>query len=497
VRTIIGATTAMTVLVLSGLAHGAHWPQFRGPNYDGTSAQKGQKEVSMRDVRSIRWLAVMMLLAASPMAAAGESLKTVRDFGAAGDGQADDTGAVEKAVASGIGEIRFPPGAYRLTRTIVIELDRVGPSALVGHGPARIVMAGPGPAIRLVGTHEGSAAPSTVKPNVWQRQRAPMIEGLEIVGEHEEACGIEATGTMKLTVTRVVIRNVVHAIHLTKRNRNLIISNCHLYENRGAGVFYDDVNLHQSNITGCHISYNQAGGIVCRGGAVRNLHVTGCDIEGNMAAKGPPTANVLIDCTGGESGTAEIAVTGCTIQHSRAPDCANIRYIGADAKDRRWGHFTITGNVLSQVEWNIDLQKARGVTIVGNTVWNAAAGDLRAEQCSNIVVGTNSFDRNPNYGRRAKGGVVLRECEDCSLTGLHLNGVTGAAAGLILEKCRRVHVSQCTILDCDNAGVLLDQVRDSRLAGCLIRNDLPEAQGWTPLKIVGGQNNAIDGVAPR
>jgi hypothetical protein len=305
---------------------------------------------------------------------------------------------------------------------------------------------------------------------------------------------------MQLTVTRTLIRKVLHAIHLVRRNRNVIVSACHLYENRGAGIFYDGVNLHQSNIAACHISYNGAGGIVCRGGDVRNIQVAGCDIEANMDPKGPPAANVLIDYTGGGAGIAEIAVTGCTIQHSNLPGAANIRYVGADSRDRRWGHFTITGNVLSDVEWNIDLKKARGVTIVGNTFWMGFAGDLRAEDCSNLVIGTNAFDRNPGYAYghslEAKGGVTLSNCQDCSLTGLHLNGVHGAEAGLILRNCRRFLVANCTVLDCHSAGILLDRVSDTRLTGCLIRNDSPGGKAWTPLEVLGGRNNILE-TAPR
>jgi len=457
----------------------------------------------MRYARPIFHLLAFALLMAAPQRSRAEAVsppgigpnKTVLDFGAVGDGQADDTAAIEKAVAARIGDVWLPRGTYRTTRPIAIDLAQVGPTSLVGSGAATIVVCGPGPAIKLVGAHKGTADPGSVQPAVWQ-QRAPMVDGLEIVGQHEQAGGIEASGTMQLTITRTVIRKVLHAIHLTGRNRNVIIANCHLYENRGVGVFYDNVNLHQSNITGCHVSYNGAGGIVCRDGNVRNIHVAGCDIEANMDPKGPPAANILIDCSGNGAGTAEVSVTGCTIQHSDVPGSANIRYLGADAKDRRWGHFTITGNVLSDVEWNIDLQKARGVTIVGNTFWMGFAGDLRAEDSSNVVVGVNTFDRNPayRYGRslQAKGGVVFRNCQDCSLTGLHLNGVQDTAAGLILEQCRRFHVAQCTILDCRNAGVLLDRVADSRLAGCLIRNDVAGDQPWSAINIVGGKDNVIE-----
>ena len=106
----------------------------------------------------------------------------------------------------------------------------------LGDGTARIVMAGPGPAIKLLGTHAGSADPKDVKAEVWQRQRMPMVDGLEIVGAHPEATGIEADGTMQLTVTRVSIRECLHGIHLVRLNRNVIVANCHVYHNRGVGT---------------------------------------------------------------------------------------------------------------------------------------------------------------------------------------------------------------------------------------------------------------------
>jgi hypothetical protein len=168
----------------------------------------------------------------------------------------------------------------------------------------------------------------------------PVLSGLEIIGDHPEAGGIEATGTMHVDSSRSeLIRETFHAIRLHIRNRNVLIANCHIYKNRGVGVYLDNCNLHQINITGCHISYNEGGGIVSRAGDVRNIQVTGCDIESNMpldrtvAEASPPTANILIDATDGSGGTAEVAITGCTIQHThQANDSANIRFIGTDAK---------------------------------------------------------------------------------------------------------------------------------------------------------------------
>lgn len=424
----------------------------------------------------------------------------VRSFGALGDGQADDTAAIQKAVDSGTGDIRLPKGFYRITRPIVIDLDKLGFTAIHGNGVATIIMDGPGPALRFVGTHFKSADPPGFEAKVWQRQRMPLVDGLGILGRHPESVGIEAVGTMQLTITRVHIRQALHGIHLRENNRNVIISDCHIYENRGIGIYYDDVNLHQSNITACHISYNDRGGIVSRAGNVRNIHITGCDIESNMSPDTPATANVLIDCTNSPYGTGEVAITGCTIQHNHnSPDSANIRILGRSNKANpstivREGNVTITGNVLSDVMVNIHLRDCRSAAITGNTLWKGYQHNLLIEGCSNIVIGPNCFDRNPRYGPFtgpiAHNSLIVRNSEDCTLTGLHISNVLNAPAALLIENCRRMNITNCTILDCDNVGLLLKNLSHSRVSDCLIRDDRPDAKS-VPLKIIGGKGNMI------
>jgi hypothetical protein len=423
----------------------------------------------------------------------------IRSIDTAVDSVNDDTVALQKIVDSGAGVIRLR-GIYRITKPIVINLDEVGYTSFIGDGVSQIVMAGPGPALKFVGTHFKSADPEGFAENVWQRQRMPLVDAIAIEGDHPEAVGIEAVGTMELTVTRVHIRGVLHGIHLVGNNRNLIISDCHLYENRGIGIFYDNVNLHQSNITGCHISYNCRGGIVSRGGNVRNIHITGCDIESNMSPETPPTANVLIDSGDSIYGTGEVAITGCTIQHnSPSPDSANIRIIGRSKPDRngkpvREGNVTITGNVLSDVKVNVHLKDCRGVILAGNTFWMGYTHNLLIEDCSNIIVGANNFDRNPryDYGKSldAKNSLIVRNSADCTLSGLHITNVWRAPAGLTIENCRRMNVTNCTILDCDNVGLLLKDLFDSRISGCLISDNRPGTESVS-LKVAGGKGNMI------
>lgn len=425
---------------------------------------------------------------------------TVHDFGTLGDGAADDTAAIQKAIDAKAGSIRFPAGTYRITRPLVVDLDKVGFTSLVADGTARLVMAGPGPAIRFVGTHGGTAAPDSVKPEVWERQRMPSVEGLAIVGDHAEADGIEAAGTMQLTLRGLHVRGCRHGVHLVQRNRNVLIDACHIYENRGCGIYLDDVNLHQTNLSACHISYCGGGGVVVRGGEVRNVHVAGCDIEANMAKDGTPTANILLDCTGGS--IAEVAITGCTIQHTKdAPESANIRILGRGFMTRRGeqlsfncGHVTIGDNVLSDVQTNIHLVGARGVTIVGNTLWQGYAHNLLVEDSLQVVVGANVLERNPLYGYtdEAKNGVIFRGCQDCTISGLHLHHAIQGEAGLVLDKCERMHVTGCTILDCENLALLVRDTSNSRIADNFLRNELANQPAAPLLKIIGGGGNVVD-----
>ncbi|MBL8851087.1 MAG: right-handed parallel beta-helix repeat-containing protein, partial [Planctomycetaceae bacterium] len=260
----------------------------------------------------------------------------------------------------------------------------------------------------------------------------------------------------------------------------------------------DQVDLHQSNISGCHISYNAGGGIVVRGGGVRNLHIGTCDIESNMRPDAPPAANVLIDCTGGS--TAEVCITGCTLQHNPSPGAANVRFIGVDqtsasVEQPHWGHLTIADNVLTDVEVNVDLHHVRGATITGNSFGGGYAHDLVVEDCGNIAIGSNTFDRNPPYYRgkadAANGGLVFRRSRDITLSGLHIDGVRRQPAAVVLQDCSTFNVSGCTILDSDGPGLLLDRTDGSLVSGCLIADRRPDRSPAPSILIEAGRENLI------
>ena len=262
-----------------------------------------------------------------------------------GDGVADDTEALQHTLDAGDGVLRLNKGTYRITKPLVLDLTKTGFGAVRGEsGTSRIVMAGAGPAIRVIGDHQGTASPSSVQPHTWDKERFPTITGIEIVGEHPDAVGIELRKTMKCVISQVLVRRCRIAVHLVERNRDFLLTDSHLYDNHEIGLFFDRCNLHQIIVHGCHISWNKVAGIKSLGGDVHNLQIVGNDIEYNNATAGgsskPPAdarpgthpggSEIWFDATDGV--ISEVTISGNTIQATVQTGGANIRIVGADVE---------------------------------------------------------------------------------------------------------------------------------------------------------------------
>ena len=407
----------------------------------------------------------------------------VKQNGAVGDGRVDDTVAIQRLVKLG-GTVTFPDGTYRITKTIVVKLDETGYTGLSANGAAKLIMAGPGPAVKFIGTNDAKENLVRSRAQVWNRESLPMVNGLRIEGAHDEADGIQAEGTVQFTVTNTQIRGVRNGIQLTKSNRNVVISNCHIYANRGIGIFYDDVYVHQSNITGCHISYNLGGGIVSRGGDVRNIQIGSCDLESNLDPDGPTTANVLLDSRGTNKGVAEIEIVGCTIQHThKGRTGANVLMIGSGEEDNendiRKGNVTIANNVLSDTQVNVHLQNVRGAVVSGNTMWRGYTHNIVIDGSQDIVVASNTLGRSPRYSTRGRpietNAVLIRNSKDVIFNANVLSQTRGAPAGLSVIASKRVNITNSTLVDCDGPEILLEDVSLVRISDCILNDDRKDA----------------------
>lgn len=425
-------------------------------------------------------------------------MSNVRDFGAVGDGAADDTAAIQHALGDGDGRLEFPPGTYRLTKTIEILLDQRGPSGITGSdGTARVVMDGPGPAFRLVGTHAGTGDPNSVTDAVRIKQRLPSVSDIEITGSHPAADGLELIGTMQPMIRGVLIQRVRHGIRLHQRNRNVIIADSQIYFNTGVGVFLDAVNLHQININSNHISYNRLGGIRIANSEIRNLQITGNDIEYNNhrahQTDPEPTAEIDIDTTAEGASVAEVMINGNTIQATESPDGANIRIIGDPLQKHRPGLWTITGNVIGSQEVNVKLVGCHSLSITGNCIYSGAQRNLIAEQCTQLNLSGNDFRRHsPAFNC----GLRFVDCVDSLIQGCSVKDETesGQPNGALVEfsGCIRMTITGCQFLDGVPYCVDLQDCRQMTFAHCNLLDTRRESLVTAAVRWQGaGDDNVI------
>ncbi len=387
---------------------------------------------------------------------------------------ADSTATLQNELDQS-GNLNLKKKHYRITKTLHVDLAKHGAALIDASVGSTLIMDGAGPALRIVGTHQGTASPKTFKPKTWN-QRMPTIRGLEILGANPKADGIQLDGTVAAIVSGVSVRWCRHGIHLANRNRNVIISDCHLYDNSGIGIFLDDVNLHQINVKGTHVSYNRGGGIVVRDGNVRNLQIVGCDIEGNMPADQTPTktANVLIDVSGSpgdkSKSIAEISITGCTIQHAAnygagktkgvALGGANIRLAGKEIYPIN--SVTISGNVLSDTTTNVDLMHCHDIIIANNNFFAPGDQNLRVGHSERVNVVGNTF--NPrNFVR--PGTIVFDQCRSCVLSNSTLHKLADENGAVQIMRCSEFVIANLIFSSCES-GIVFDNSRSCSVANC-------------------------------
>ena len=428
-------------------------------------------------------------------------MSLVKDFGAVGDGIADDSEAIQHAAEQGDGVLELSRGTYRITKPIVIDMPRVGYSGIRGdQGTARIVMAGPGPAFKIIGDHQGTADPNSVKDHTWEMERFPVVSGIEILGEHDEADGIELFRTMQMTVQNVLIRRCRYGVHLTERNRNFILSSSHIYQCGDSGVFFDNCNLHQTIIIGNHISYAGRAGIRQWNGDVHNIQITGNDIEYNSGREGP-SGEILLEAPDGI--ISEYTISSNTLQATRPATGANVLILGkAENPGVSVRAIAITGNVIGSRNRSIDISHGLRIAITGNTIYDGIDLNVRLANCRHTVLSNNTIMTRPaGFDSLSNDGVLMEGCTCCSLVGNIMNDVKygdeTSGGAITLRSCNEVAVSSCQITDSRHRGIHLHDSNRCRISDNTIANS-PEKKATVAAVEVSGtsrenliQNNAV------
>lgn len=412
-------------------------------------------------------------------------MSLIHEFGATGKDNIDDTESIIHAIKYGDGQLECKRGEYVISKTIEIELSKVGRIGLDGsNGTAKFIMKGAGPAFRIIGTHKGSAHPSSVKDDVWKNERHPIISNVEIEGAHPEADGIEITGVFQPRLDGVLLHRVRHGIILTGINRNVIISNCNIYHNTGIGVYCKKLNLHQINIIGNHISYNRLGGIRIEDSEIRNLQITGNDIEYNNhkthGTQPEPTAEIYIDSSKPKCTVAEVTIASNTIQATISQGGSNIRIIGPENSmgKTNWEKYppcliSITGNVISSQEINVHLTGCNGLSFAGNSIAAPGKYNILCEDTHKVTFSGDNF--RPHWKER-NSALKFTGCQDIIVNGCYMTGIDDSSNAegdnlLEISKCNRFTLSNCQIVGFPTHGI---EIKDSSMVnvnGCTLINE--------------------------
>ncbi|MCP4892121.1 MAG: hypothetical protein GY904_36725, partial [Planctomycetaceae bacterium] len=169
---------------------------------------------------------------------------------------------------------------------------------------------------------------------------------------------------------------------------------------------------------------------------------------------------------------AEIAITGCTIQHSAnypgeegntvAPGGANIRLAGKAVYPIN--SVTISGNVLSDTTTNVDIRHAHDVAIQANTFFAPKPNHLSVEDSQRVVVVGNTF--NPRQFVRP-GTIRFLNCSDCILSSFTVHRFATQAGAVILDGCNGMILTGLSLTDCDS-GLVIRNSSDCTVTGCRV-----------------------------
>ncbi len=316
------------------------------------------------------------------------------------------------------GAIFLPAGVYEISETIEVDLSRTRRPGfhLWSPGAARIQHVGQGSALRLRGTHKGTASPDSVNESVRDRERKPVIEGIEIRGSFEQD-GIELVGTHHPLIVGCLLTELRHGLILRGVNRNLIVAQNHFYHLDGYGIWYDNVSLHQSLVTNNHISYCRCGFYLLAGNC-HDIHILGNDIEkGETSRVKNENIEGLVRIETRGSDTEGVVITGNTIEGHGNPK-PNIELVGVLDNPYRLRNLVVTSNSLNNSTPDYSVVEIHGA--------------------SNITVGGNAFKNDPGrlvHLKRCRGFSIHGNCSVDRTKGILLSDGTeqGAIHGNVLQ----------------------------------------------------------------
>ena len=280
----VGASNLFVRLVYTTTGNTWQWVDYRPVDPDGryagiNFAQSGANAIARTITSKLR------------------ETVSVKDFGAVGDGIANDTTAIANAIASARGIVYFPEGIYKVTSGFTASQ----PIKIQGEGSASLIsFEGTGTLFTFTYSQGGFANQDITAP--YSIDSIYLCKTASAIGEVAECCvELRYTGTAGVIgfLDKLHLNNVTICCSAYPSNPLGTRWNKGLYLNRSAGVSAVNLSIVNNsspspagtpNTYGIHIKNDLAGHNMVRTFSSQNIYISVFDkcvfTEGNASANG-------------------------------------------------------------------------------------------------------------------------------------------------------------------------------------------------------------------
>lgn len=431
-------------------------------------------------------------------AVSSTTLANVKDYGAVGNGTADDTNAIKNAIASGL-PLLFPDGTYGITRDVTLQGAFFSYGAMVVASGCTVTVSAPiaGASCHFRKANNGNIRITDAVVFVdWFNYQGDLgnaisnyLSGYEGVVKFGRPATYAGLGS---DTSYVVSGNIYLQPHTTYDLQGCIIklttvnggfkfngtSNKHvertIFRNGVIIGATDDVDAAFTSEYSERFFIEDLFVIGCRK-VLECAHTINMQIRNTihdiaLSTSKPVTSYHLIESSKGATGISGNA-------SFRAENC--ISSLGSATGDR-WMFLADSSNDIRDVYIsNCECSNANGIWINANAtpsaVWDILIDGFIADQCpqvgiylTNCLHGAvhilNSYANAPSYGIRLVGSTaVINTCQFLATTSM--NGI------YIEQGCKAVSISHCTFIDvphpihiADGIGTFVDDITVTRKA---------------------------------
>lgn len=278
-----------------------------------------------------------------------------------GDGVSDDYEDLQAVLNFVTGAISFDPAKkYFISQSLKVNASTA--KGLYGNR-ATFIVGGDFPAFTIKGGMSGGSANPATNGVLSRHEGGFHVDSIRAYSSDlVSGVGVALSNVFKPRITNCDFMYLKHGIHFSGLNRDVIITDNHVYACHDYGVYFDNTaDIHQLNVLGNIITYCTRN-IFLDNADIYNLQIVGNDIElGTYPTDVAAADKADIWITAMSSMVEDVSILGNTLEDHWTSD----RLVKMEGRD--------TANILS-------------VVISGNSSGNSSKGEIELGGVSGVYI---------------------------------------------------------------------------------------------------------------